>query len=405
MNPEKSAGLALLCDINGAVLQVIHDDFGIAGEIPEGRLLPLLTDRASLSKALNFLVELRNKGAAFDWELNVLINGQVTTLYFAGGVVQGHLLITGAGSPDSVLSFYEDMMRISNEQTHVLRATFKEQAELSRSYAQQHDELYNEISRLNNELITLQQELVQKNVEQQNLNEELQGLHKLKNLFLGIAAHDLRGPLGNIQLAAGVLQELRDTLSAAEIDHLLQDIGKQTHYMIALVDDLLDVARIEAGELVLKKEPIRLNLYLEDAVEHHTGLAAAKGSQVQLEAVPDGTVEADPVRLRQVIDNLLSNAVKYSPPGSIIQTRAKRQETGWQISVQDQGPGITPADRERLFQDFARLSARPTGGERSTGLGLAIIRRVVEAHGGRVGVDSEPGQGSTFWFTLPVLES
>jgi signal transduction histidine kinase len=111
---------------------------------------------------------------------------------------------------------------------------------------------------------------------------------------------------------------------------------------------------------------------------------------------------ADPLRLRQVMDNLISNAVKFSPPGSVVRVRASRQDAAWRIEVQDQGPGITPKDRQRLFQDFARLSAAPTGGEKSVGLGLAITRRVVKAHGGQIGVDSEPGRGATFWFTAPT---
>jgi signal transduction histidine kinase len=112
-------------------------------------------------------------------------------------------------------------------------------------------------------------------------------------------------------------------------------------------------------------------------------------------------VMADPVHLRQVVDNLVSNAVKYSPPGSTVTVSVEQQNSGWRVNVQDEGPGITAADREHLFKDFARLSAKPTGGEKSTGLGLAISRRAVEAHGGQIGVDSEPGHGANFWFTLP----
>jgi signal transduction histidine kinase len=118
------------------------------------------------------------------------------------------------------------------------------------------------------------------------------------------------------------------------------------------------------------------------------------------DSVP-GQVKADPVRLHQVLDNLISNAVKYSPPGSKVWVSAQRMPAGWQVNVQDEGPGITEKDRRRLFQDFARLSARPTGDEKSVGLGLAITRRIVEAHDGQIGVDSEPGQGATFWFILP----
>ncbi len=130
-------------------------------------------------------------------------------------------------------------------------------------------------------------------------------------------------------------------------------------------------------------------------------VATPKGTRIQFQPIVPGAVYADPLRLRQVIDNLVSNAVKYSPPGSVVRVGLQRLDQGWRIAVQDQGPGLTLTDRQRLFQDFARLSARPTGGEKSVGLGLAIVRRIVEAHGGQVGADSEPGQGAVFWFTLP----
>jgi len=140
---------------------------------------------------------------------------------------------------------------------------------------------------------------------------------------------------------------------------------------------------------------------LEDAVRRNDLLAAKKNTRVVLQTVEPGTVLADPIRIRQVLDNLISNAVKYSPPGSLVTVRAKRGSICWRVEVQDEGPGISSKDRERLFHDFARLSARPTGGEKSTGLGLSIARRVIDAHGGEIGVDSVDGKGATFWFTLP----
>ena len=115
-----------------------------------------------------------------------------------------------------------------------------------------------------------------------------------------------------------------------------------------------------------------------------------------------GMVEADSLRLRQVMDNLISNAVKYSPPGSLVRLAGIHKDKVWRIEVIDEGPGISEKDQQKLFMDFAKLTARPTGSEKSTGLGLAITRRVVEAHGGKIGVDSTMGQGSTFWLELPA---
>jgi hypothetical protein len=238
-------------------------------------------------------------------------------------------------------------------------------------------------------------------IEQQK--NELQQLNKLKNTFLGIAAHDLRSPLGVIEMATGILLDPTMGLDVGESRAIMTTISEQSRHMLNLIESLLDVSVIEAGKLELIPEDVSLKSFLTKTVDYHARLAATKGSAVRLEIDLDGTetIHADPLRLRQVLDNLLSNAVKYSPPESIIRVYADPVPEGWRIRVQDAGPGIRPEDRQRLFLAFERLSAQPTGGERSTGLGLAITRRVVEAHGGQIGVDSEPGNGATFWFILP----
>jgi signal transduction histidine kinase len=232
-------------------------------------------------------------------------------------------------------------------------------------------------------------------------NEELRHLSDLKDSFLGMAAHDLRTPITVIQLAVELMLDTDTPMSDEERLPFLKDIERQSDHMLALLNDLLDVTEIEAGHLSLHRLPIDLADFLQDAAAWHRKLAAPKGTQIILEDVPAGNVQADALRLRQVVDNLISNAVKYAPPGSQVRVRAERTSDSWRIHVKDQGPGITPQDRQKMFQDFARLSAKPTGGEKSTGLGLAITQRVVAAHGGQIGVDSEPGQGADFWFTLP----
>ncbi len=244
-------------------------------------------------------------------------------------------------------------------------------------------------------------ELMEQKAAIERQNEELRRLNEVKNAFVGMAAHDLRNPIAAVQTAADFLLEAGDTLDEETRREILQDIVAQTRHMLGLINDLLDVSQIEAGTLELDLQPVAVKDFLEEAVHRHTGLAAPKGTKVLLEPVPEGTVMADPLRLRQVIDNLISNAVKYSPPGSTVTVRAERNPGYWRISVQDEGPGISKEEQQNLFQYFARLSTKPTGDEPSTGLGLAISRRMVEAHGGEIGVESEPGKGSTFWFTLP----
>ena len=235
-------------------------------------------------------------------------------------------------------------------------------------------------------------------------NDELKRVNEMKNVFLGIAAHDLRSPLGLIEMAMTFLLDPTMGATAEESAIVHRDILQQSRYMLDLINELLDVTQIESGQFHLKKDAIVAAEFMTETVERHCKIAATKNTTIQLDLAPDigETIMADPARLRQVLDNLISNAVKYSPSGSQVVVRCKQAEGEWVLSVEDQGPGIRPEDRTRLFQAFTRLSARPTGGERSTGLGLTIARRVVEAHGGTIGVESVPGEGATFWFTLPA---
>ncbi len=245
-------------------------------------------------------------------------------------------------------------------------------------------------------------ELDEKKRSLERQNRELSRLNEQKNVFLGIATHDLRSPLSLFEMTTAILLDAGDSFTDEERETLLRSMERQARHMLKLVDDLLDVTAIESGQFRLDVTSIALRPFLAEAVELHHSMAQPKGTQVRLVLDGgEGAVRGDPARLRQALDNLISNAVKFSPPGSAVEVCARRVPGAWRISVADQGPGILPEDRPRLFQAFSRLSAQPTGDERSTGLGLAIARRVVEEHGGEIGVESVPGQGATFWFALP----
>jgi hypothetical protein len=233
-------------------------------------------------------------------------------------------------------------------------------------------------------------------------NRALAETSEAKSRLLGVAAHDLRNPIANIQMAARLLHTGDVDLDEEESKVFLASIGEQSEYMLNLIDDLLDVSQIESGELLLDLAEIELDRFLRETVGWHGRLAKDKGTRIELHRVAEGRVQADPVRLRQIMDNLLSNAIKYSPPGSVIQVEARRVDRFYLIRVIDQGPGIAEDDRERVFTYFGRLGVRTTGGERSTGLGLAITRQAVRAHGGEIGVENAEGGGSVFWFTLPA---
>jgi signal transduction histidine kinase len=240
-------------------------------------------------------------------------------------------------------------------------------------------------------------------IEKARLYEQLVRLNAERNRFLGMAAHDLRSPLSGIN---GLLHLMRDDPSLSEENRKMVDlmIGA-CEGMVPLLDDLLDLSAIEAGTIKLSFAPVSVRPFFEKVVAFNASLARAKGTEIKLECAPavSDTVCWDPQRVAQVITNLVSNAVKYSPPHSVVRVEVAPAPGGrLMVRVVDQGPGIAPEEQAALFHPYSRTSARPTGGEKSTGLGLAIAQRVVTAHGGEIGLERKVGSGSVFWFTLPV---
>jgi two-component system, sensor histidine kinase and response regulator len=233
-------------------------------------------------------------------------------------------------------------------------------------------------------------------------NEELRELNKLKNKFLGMAAHDLRNPLAGIQgfseiLASGDAGEVND-----EQKEYLDIIQECAVFMFSLVDDLLDVAVIESGKFELDLKPGSINDLVQRRVRLVSPMAIKKHLTIRTSLEDARQVPFDSNRLSQVVDNLLTNAIKFSPPGKTITVSVKEGEAMIEINIRDEGPGISEEEQSRLFGDFQRLSSRPTAGEESTGLGLFISKKIAKAHGGIIRVDSRLGEGSTFTLVLPM---
>ena len=170
-----------------------------------------------------------------------------------------------------------------------------------------------------------------------------------------------------------------------------------------MVDDLVSDAMADALNITIRREPVDIAILVQEVAEANRPLAARKEQTILVSAPPDHSAMCDVDRIREAIDNLVSNAVKYSPLGGAIDLLVTQEPGGIVVQVKDQGAGLSPEDISRLFGRFQRLSAKPTAGETSTGLGLSIVKRIVDLHGGRIAVESAgPGQGATFKMTLPV---
>jgi signal transduction histidine kinase len=241
----------------------------------------------------------------------------------------------------------------------------------------------------------------------EQLNTDLDGAMKSKDQFLSNISHELRTPLNSIIGFTDLLltEELGGSapLSAQQRD-FLETVARNGKQLLELINELLDLQRIAAGRMELKPEPVEVAALLTEAAGSvHAQVQKHRHALVVTPPAPDLRIHADRGRVRQILLNLLSNAIKFTPDGGRITVvaGAVNGDALARIAVSDTGIGIAPEDQPKLFQEFSQLDASASRKYEGTGLGLALSRRLVEMQGGEIGVESEMGKGSTFWFTLP----
>ena len=228
-------------------------------------------------------------------------------------------------------------------------------------------------------------------------------LDRMKDEFVLTASHELRSPLTSVQGFAELLMLERENLSPKQAE-TVEIILDNTRHLVRLLNDLLDLARSDAGRLAIKPVPTEVGPLVEDAVRSIRALTEASDQSLATTVEPNlPQVSVEPDRIRQVLVNLLTNAHEYSPPGASIRATAARASDEVEIAVIDDGPGIPPEQLEHIFDRFTRGDAGLTQRVGGTGLGLAISKSLVELHGGTIAVDSTPGEGSTFRIRLPIL--
>jgi two-component system, NtrC family, sensor kinase len=271
------------------------------------------------------------------------------------------------------------------------------------------DEFNRMAARLQESYASLEQKVEERTLELETAlskldekSRELEAASEHKSAFLANMSHELRTPLNAILGFSQVLREqMVGEINAKQAEYL-DDVLSSGKHLLALINDVLDLSKVEAGEVELEVAPFSLREALERGIVMVRERASEDGVQLALglDSRVD-LVEGDERRIRQVIFNLLSNAVKFTPSGGAVDVRAARVNGEVRVSVADSGPGIATEDHERIFEEFRQTEAGVSQGE-GTGLGLALSKRLVELHGGRIWVDSELGRGATLVFTLPA---
>jgi signal transduction histidine kinase len=230
-------------------------------------------------------------------------------------------------------------------------------------------------------------------------NEKLVYLNKEKNDFMGIAAHDLKNPLTVILSNGELLREIAEEKTEQELADMIISASERMHHLIT---NLLDANAIEEGKFASKLDCYNLGALVEHSVTHNRSSATRKRIEIRMGLGEEVFVRADRLATMQILDNLISNAVKYSPFDSTVQVHLLCERKHALVRVRDEGPGISEEDQKKLFQKFSRLSASPTGGESSTGLGLSIAKKLAEAMAGSIECHSMLGYGAIFTLRLPL---
>jgi signal transduction histidine kinase len=260
-----------------------------------------------------------------------------------------------------------------------------------------------QVKMLNLSLEQRTRDLAVTNTELEIRNREAEKANRLKSNFLATMSHELRTPLNSIIGFSDLLAEQTAGQLTKKQERFVGHIKESSQHLLALINDILDLSKIEAGRLQLKFENFPMSVATAEVLSTVRPLAAAKQIELTTELGADLILYADHVRLKQVLYNLLTNAIKFTPQDGSVRLLGRLETSFLWVSVIDTGIGIPREEQESIFEAFHQLPAPTQGVREGTGLGLSITKLLVEQHGGRIWVESEPGQGSQFHFTIPML--
>lgn len=346
---------------------------GICGDIGE-----LLTEMNEIDKALKFL----NEGITLGKEV---------------------------GSKAELLNLYQNASKC-----YELTGNFKEAVEFLKKHIELRDIVFSEETNRRIQNVQTQFEVVQaqreseiyklKNIDLAEANKKLEDMNQEKNEFLNLVSHDLKNPLNSIYGFSNLLVEDINTLSREEISDFASNINISSMAMLDLVNEILNSEMMDSGRYELNNELIDLNVLINSLISINKFQLRQKEIKIVFNDKIVSHVFNDSNVIKQIISNLLSNAIKFSPEGkniTITVAHNKSDSSTW-VGIQDEGPGLTEEDRKKLFTKFARLSAKPTAGESSTGLGLSIVKKLADIIGAKVVCESEHGKGAKFILQIPT---
>ncbi|MCV6638780.1 ATP-binding protein [Candidatus Albibeggiatoa sp. nov. NOAA] len=437
---QSTMGVSLLCDNHGKIISLLCDELNLSSILKVGQLFTAAFDTENMEKAGNFLLELKTKGVTFDWPLPLYVDDKLLLLHFTGGLNGENLFIIGNTTPTSINQFFDELMKINNEQANVLRETMKAQMQIKQqAEVDQDTHLYEELSQLNNELANTQRELTKKNVQLEQQRKELKKLNtelsdtveelsqtrhelvqsekmaSLGRLVSGFA-HELNTPIGIAVGSASALQK-----EAKKIVAMLDEDEVDVDELVSAVNSVnqgfdLTLSNLErAGNLVSsfkrtavdqtsgEKRYFDVHEVIQDTINTLNNRFKKTDIQIQLDCPVDLKVVSLPGALEQILTNLLINSLIHGfdegQQTGDIHISVQLEDEVLSLQYQDNGNGIAPENIEKIFEPFF-TTHRSHGG---SGLGGYICYNLVTNQlKGTISCDSQVGQGVTFNMSYPI---
>jgi len=384
--------IALLCSREGLITQVLHAGVGLVEPLV-GADFSTILKRGSADKGHKFLKAIQAKRGVDGWQMDVVAKGGVCRLYFAGAQEGNQFAIVGVPTPIpvAVTCFLRELLagRQSGDVAEIaVRALLNEKAD------QQQDLDYRQLTRLNNELVSEQRDLINRNL-------ELARRMEANTLLLRAATHDLRQPVGVILVYSELLIEEALNTKDAETLEFVHAIHASTQFMLRLLDDVVDFSADEA-EAPHRAESASLVQIIEHSLSLSRPLAERKRAKLVLRHKGTApTVKADAPKLAKVFNRLIEYALHHSQSNAEIEVLVALKHKTALVSVRAEGPGILPDETDDVFAPFQKSRTRAAASEPSTGLALAIAKRVVEWHGGQIEMKAGDGKSTAFYVSLP----